>query len=110
MTACKSAEPTETQTASPMPTSTPKPATEVGIDLPEKPLIALPINPETATADEVQKYLERLTASGFSSQNQGVWMQAGDNLLANHQGSIPLPAASVTKVATSLVALARWTA
>ncbi|NEP43144.1 MAG: D-alanyl-D-alanine carboxypeptidase, partial [Okeania sp. SIO2H7] len=105
ITACTSAEPTETKTASPLQTSTPKPAAEIETNIPEKPLIALSINPETATADEVKKYLERLTARGFSSQNQGIWMQAGDTLLANHQGSIPLPAASLTKVATSLAAL-----
>ncbi|BDM77160.1 carboxypeptidase [Acaryochloris marina MBIC10699] len=37
--------------------------------------------------------------------SQGVWIQTQDTLLANHQGTIPLPAASITKVATSLAVL-----
>lgn len=37
--------------------------------------------------------------------SQGVWIQTQDTLLANHQGTMPLPAASITKVATSLAVL-----
>lgn len=105
ITSCKSAEPPETTTPSSSVTPTSKPSAEVAIKIPEKPLIVPPINPETPTAAEVKKYLNRLVSNGFSAQNQGVWMQSGDTLLANHQGTIPLPAASITKAATSLVAL-----
>ena len=105
ITGCQSAEPPQTSTSSSSPTPTPKPSAEVSINVPQKPLIVSPTNPETPTAAEVQTYLNRLTANGFSSQNQGIWIQSGDTLLANHQGTIPLPAASITKVATSLVAL-----
>lgn len=105
ITGCQSADTKETTTVSSSPSPTPKPAAEVSINIPEKPLIVSSINPETPTATEVKRYLNQLSASGFNTQNQGVWMQSGDTLLANHQGTIPLPAASITKVATSLVAL-----
>jgi len=32
------------------------------------------------------------------------WIQSGPVLMANHQGTVPLPAASLTKIATSLAA------
>lgn len=102
---CQSAELPQTTTSSSSPTPTAKPSVEVSINVPQKPLIVSPTNPETPTAAEIKTYLNRLTANGFYSQNQGVWFQYGDTLLANHQGTIPLPAASLTKVATSLVAL-----
>jgi serine-type D-Ala-D-Ala carboxypeptidase/endopeptidase (penicillin-binding protein 4) len=58
-----------------------------------------PASVENATID---RYLNQLSASRAA---QGVWMQSNTQLLANHQGTIPLPAASITKVATSLAAL-----
>jgi D-alanyl-D-alanine carboxypeptidase/D-alanyl-D-alanine-endopeptidase (penicillin-binding protein 4) len=61
--------------------------------------------PNSATQQEIQEFIQRLAAKGFPAQNQGVWMQSGNTLLANHQGTVPLPAASITKVATTLVAL-----
>ncbi|HEY9853889.1 MAG TPA: D-alanyl-D-alanine carboxypeptidase [Leptolyngbyaceae cyanobacterium] len=69
------------------------------------PGIADPNNPEPTINGEIEQYIKNLTEKGFSSQTQGVWMQAGNTLLANYRGTIPLPAASVTKVATSLAAL-----
>ena len=39
------------------------------------------------------------------SNTQGVWIQSEQALLAEHQGSVPLSAASLTKAATSLAAL-----
>lgn len=105
ITSCKSAEAPEATIPSASVTPTPKPSVKVAVKIPEKPLIVPEINPEISTAEEVKQYLNKLTSNGFSSQNQGVWMQSGDTLLANHQGTIPLPAASITKAATSLVAL-----
>ena len=62
-------------------------------------------NPDPDVSSQIQDYLKALSAKSFSKSSQGVWMQSGNNLLANHQGTIPLPAASLTKVATTLVAL-----
>jgi len=55
---------------------------------------------------------ERLTAlrrAGYSPLRQGLWLQSAEGLvLAEHQGTVPLPAASLTKLATTLVALDQW--
>ncbi|NJK68172.1 MAG: D-alanyl-D-alanine carboxypeptidase [Microcoleus sp. CSU_2_2] len=69
------------------------------------PLTVPTTNPETATNTKIQEYLNGLTSQGYAKESQGIWMQSGNTLLANHQGTTPLPAASITKVATSLVAL-----
>lgn len=42
-----------------------------------------------------------------NSTTQGLWVQSSKDILANHQAQTPLPAASVTKVATALAALQR---
>jgi D-alanyl-D-alanine carboxypeptidase/D-alanyl-D-alanine-endopeptidase (penicillin-binding protein 4) len=55
-----------------------------------------------------QRYLKELANKGLLTNAQGVWLQAGPTLLASNQGTTPLPAASLTKVATSLVSLATW--
>lgn len=59
-------------------------------------------------ADTVQEYLKQLEATGLVSNHQGIWLQSGTVLLANNQGTEPLPAASITKVATTLAALKTW--
>jgi D-alanyl-D-alanine carboxypeptidase/D-alanyl-D-alanine-endopeptidase (penicillin-binding protein 4) len=40
--------------------------------------------------------------------HQGVWIQSGPLLLSENNGRVPLPAASLTKIATSLAALKTW--
>ncbi len=100
LTGCQSPEP---EITSPIPKTNPSP--QVSIEIPKKPLTLPPDNPDPIASAEVQTYINRLATQGFSQQNQGIWIQSNDNLLANHQGTIPLPAASITKVATSLVAL-----
>lgn len=64
-----------------------------------------PGNPDPTVQKQIQQYINRLASQGFSQQAQGVWMQSENQLLANHQGTVPLPAASLTKVATTLAAL-----
>ena len=64
--------------------------------------------PDPAAVAALNQYLQGLTATGLPETNQGVWIQSGYHLLANHQGNEPLPAASLTKVATSLAALKTW--
>ena len=103
LTGCQSPEP---EIISPSPEITASPEVpQVLIEIPAKPLTLPTDNSKSITSAEVQKYLNRLTTQGFSQQNQGIWIQSNDSLLANYQGTIPLPAASITKVATSLVAL-----
>ncbi len=62
----------------------------------------------TAT-QAMEKHLAMLQSRGYPRALQGVWIQdQGGNLLASHQGNVPLPAASLTKIATTLAALSTW--
>lgn len=70
--------------------------------IPSAPLAIAPTTPDPNTSAIVQQYLSKL---GYPQSAQGIWIQTGDQLLANHQGTTPLSAASLTKVATSLAAL-----
>lgn len=57
----------------------------------------------------MEKHLTTLQGRGYPRSLQGVWIQdQGGNLLASHQGSQPLPVASLTKIATTLAALSTW--
>lgn len=67
----------------------------------------LPVPEPSATA-LVERYLGSLTSQGLAAPRQGVWIQVGPLVLASHRGTTPLSAASLTKVATSLVALDTW--
>lgn len=61
------------------------------------------------TAEKVVKdYLKFLNSQGLKSDEQGIWLQSGTNLLLSNRGTMPVPAASLTKVATSLAALQTW--
>lgn len=73
-----------------------------------RPGLVLTPDSHPFAADTVQAYLQQLEATGLARNNQGIWLQSGLVLLANNQGTQPLPAASITKVATSLAALKTW--
>ena len=45
---------------------------------------------------------------GDDEDHHAVWLQSEDGMLAHHQGTVPLPVASLTKVATTLAALQTW--
>jgi serine-type D-Ala-D-Ala carboxypeptidase/endopeptidase (penicillin-binding protein 4) len=76
------------------------------------PGLVLAPDPNPAGATTVQEYLKGLITSKLVAQNltesQGIWMQSGPMLMANHQGTTPLPAASLTKIATSLASFKIW--
>ncbi|MBW4576473.1 MAG: D-alanyl-D-alanine carboxypeptidase [Aphanothece sp. CMT-3BRIN-NPC111] len=72
------------------------------------PLFSLPTGPDPVVESTVQQYLRELSARGMETANQGVWMQSGPALLTARQGTVPRPAASLTKVATTLAALETW--
>ncbi|WP_019503100.1 D-alanyl-D-alanine carboxypeptidase [Pseudanabaena sp. PCC 6802] len=64
---------------------------------------------DPTAAEVVKTLLLDLKASGYSELDQGVWIQTNSGaLLATHQGTRPLPAASLTKLATTLAALSTW--
>jgi D-alanyl-D-alanine carboxypeptidase/D-alanyl-D-alanine-endopeptidase (penicillin-binding protein 4) len=56
----------------------------------------------------IQQYLKQLASQGLDASSQGIWLQSGTTLLASHQGTVAMPAASLTKIATSLAALSTW--
>ena len=64
---------------------------------------------EDPTANSiVQGYLNTLKAQGLNPSEQGIWFQSGASVLVENQGKIPIPAASLTKITTSLAALETW--
>ncbi|BAZ39671.1 peptidase S13, D-Ala-D-Ala carboxypeptidase C [Calothrix sp. NIES-4101] len=75
------------------------------IPKPEPPLIFPPDNPNPTANAKVLEYVKSLAPYGSAQQRHGIWMQSGEQLLANHQGTTPMTAASISKVATTLAAL-----
>jgi len=65
-------------------------------------------NADSTTDALLQQYLKGLAGEGLSVEAQGVWLQAGPMVLSSNLGATPLPAASLTKIATTLVALETW--
>lgn len=53
-------------------------------------------------------HLQALAALGMPAADQGIWIQAGNEILASHRGTEPIPAASLTKIATTLAAFSNW--
>ena len=84
------------------PSSSPSPTPTPRIPAASPPLNLGLADPTSIANPQIETYLSQL---GAPTVSQGVWIQTQDSLLANHQGTIPLPAASVTKVATSLAVL-----
>ncbi len=94
-----------------------KPMVMQEMRLPES--IGLPVlqnTPWTALAGDtdpvaetiVRDYLNTLKSQGLSPTEQGIWLQSGASLLAENQGKVPLSAASLTKIPTTLAALETW--
>jgi serine-type D-Ala-D-Ala carboxypeptidase/endopeptidase (penicillin-binding protein 4) len=65
-----------------------------------------PVEPKIEQA--VAGYLQTLKAKGLDTKNQAVWLRTESTMLADVNGKIPVPAASLTKTATSLAALTTW--
>jgi serine-type D-Ala-D-Ala carboxypeptidase/endopeptidase (penicillin-binding protein 4) len=56
----------------------------------------------------IKTYLQNLTTQGIDSNLQGIWLQSDWGIPHGNQGKTPLPAASLTKIATTLAALNTW--
>lgn len=78
------------------------------LTLSSRPGLVLAPTQDPVVLNTVQQYLKGLEALGMARANQGIWIQSGPLLLANNSGTVPLPAASLTKIATSLAALKTW--
>lgn len=88
------------------PPSLPSPSPSVSPTPKSSPLTLLPSTQSDPKIRQIiQQYLQQLTQDGFSPKQQAVWFQTSTKFLTDFQGKQPLPAASLTKVATSLVAL-----
>ncbi len=70
------------------------------------------INPPTPVEPKIEKtidqYLQTLKAQGLDPQHQAVWLRTDSTMLIDRNGTIPVSAASLTKTATSLAAIATW--
>ena len=66
------------------------------------------ITQDPLTQSIVKTYLQNLTTQGIKLEQQGVWVQSDWTTLASNQGKTPLPAASLSKIATTLTALHKW--
>ena len=64
--------------------------------------------PDPVAQTAVQHYVSEVAELGLDAEYHGVWLQSEEGILAHHQGTVPMPAASLTKVATTLAALRTW--
>lgn len=68
----------------------------------------IPAVPESELETLVDDYLAQLAAQGKPAADQGIWIQSGVQAPIDRRGKIPRPAASITKIATTLTALKNW--
>jgi serine-type D-Ala-D-Ala carboxypeptidase/endopeptidase (penicillin-binding protein 4) len=71
-------------------------------------IFALPTQSDPMLDKIVKQYLQDLAAKGFDVNQQGIWIRSQWAELADDRGTIPVSAASLTKIATSLAALDKW--
>ena len=71
-------------------------------------IFQLPTQPDPQVKAITNQYLQNLARQGFSQNRQGIWIQSDWAILADNQGKIPAPAASITKVATTIAAIDKW--
>jgi D-alanyl-D-alanine carboxypeptidase len=64
--------------------------------------------PDSVAQTVVYKYVNDVSSQAEAQSLQGVWLQSGDAVLAQYQGTLPMPVASLTKIATTLAALHTW--
>ncbi len=67
-----------------------------------------PANPDLPAEAAVREYLKDLKDKNLIEGNQGVWVQSGMQPLVSQQGTVLMPGASLTKIATSLASLETW--
>ena len=56
----------------------------------------------------VEDYLQNLKRQGIDPERQGIWVQSDWVTPSDNRGRTPLPAASLTKIATTLASLSKW--
>lgn len=74
----------------------------------ETKFFQLPAEPDAQAEEIVNQYLKDLAAKGYNVKHQGIWLQSDMKRLATHEGQTLLSAASLTKIATTLVSIKKW--
>ena len=74
----------------------------------EAEIFVLPTGPDPSVEAVVEQYLQNLSNRGIANRPQRVWIQSDWTMLAQHQGTVPAAAASLTKIATTLAAIKKW--
>ena len=74
----------------------------------EASIFQLPTHTEPQVNTIVNQYLQDLSRQGLPTNKQGIWIQSDWATLADNQGTIPAPAASITKVATTIASIDKW--
>ncbi|MGK7921837.1 MAG: D-alanyl-D-alanine carboxypeptidase [Trichodesmium sp.] len=73
------------------------------------PQLTLPENSDQILTLKVDEYLQGLTRKGLlTADRQGIWFQSELIPIYSKNGTLPIPGASLTKIATSLAALGTW--
>ncbi|MEB3309323.1 MAG: D-alanyl-D-alanine carboxypeptidase [Snowella sp.] len=68
----------------------------------------VPTQTDPVVTEIFQDYLNILAAKGYDPNRQGIWIQSEWAYLVQNQETVPVSAASLTKIATSLAALDKW--
>lgn len=74
----------------------------------EASIFQIPIDRDPQVQVIVDQYLQTLARQGLDSKRQGIWIQSDWAILGDNQGKIPLPAASLTKIATTITSINTW--
>lgn len=74
----------------------------------EASIFQIPSDPDPQVQVIVDEYLQTLSRQGLSINKQGIWVQSDWAILADNQGKIPAPAASLTKIATTIASIETW--
>jgi serine-type D-Ala-D-Ala carboxypeptidase/endopeptidase (penicillin-binding protein 4) len=72
------------------------------------PWIATSQSVEPGVEKVISQYLQALKAQGLDPSKQELWLRTEGTMLIDRNGTTPVPAASLTKTATSLAALTTW--
>ncbi len=72
------------------------------------PWLNFPKPIEPSVGKTVTQYIATLKTQGLEPKSQSVWLRTDSTMLADINGKTPVPAASLTKTATSLAALTTW--
>jgi len=74
----------------------------------EAKVFAVPTEVDPAITAIINNYLDRLESLGYDRNRQGIWLQSEWAYLGYNQAENAFPAASLTKIATSVAALNKW--